>query len=94
LYYIVQGLAKAGRKNSKSICRRRRELFFIVTFHFSIGKSTMNAPRLWKMHKDYLTGIGAMFGGSKKGKGKLSSAFEKPTQVPPTDLVPPLTKAR
>ncbi len=28
----------------------------------------------------------------QKEKAKISSAFEKPTQVAPTDLVPPLTK--
>jgi hypothetical protein len=29
-----------------------------VIFHLSIGKATMNAPRLWKLRKGYLTEIG------------------------------------
>jgi hypothetical protein len=36
-------------------CQWQSDLFFIVTFHFSVEKSTMLAPRL---SKEYLTGIG------------------------------------
>jgi hypothetical protein len=31
---------------------------FIVIFHFPTGKASMNAPRLCKLRKDCLTGIG------------------------------------
>ncbi len=34
---------------------------FNVIFHLSIGKATMNDPRLWKLRKGYLTEIGGLF---------------------------------
>ncbi len=34
------------------------KLFFIVIFHFSLVKATMNAPHLCKLRKDYFADIG------------------------------------
>jgi hypothetical protein len=64
-------IGKGGMKKFGINFQRRRELFFIVTFHFSIGKFTMNAPRFWKLRKEYLTGIGlctTMFGDRGKAE--------------------------
>jgi hypothetical protein len=48
-------IGKCAKKTFGINCQWQSDLFFIVIFHFSIGKSTMFAPRLWK---EYLTGIG------------------------------------
>jgi hypothetical protein len=43
LFYIVQGLTRHNEKFWIS-CQRQSALFLIIIFHFSIGKSAMNAP--------------------------------------------------
>jgi hypothetical protein len=55
LFHIVQGLAKVRSKKFGINYLWRSELFWIVIFHFSIGKATMNSRPLWK---EYLTSIG------------------------------------
>jgi hypothetical protein len=57
LFYIVQGLARALRTNSESNPNGAMN-FFIVIFHLSTRKATMNASRPWKLRKECLIGIG------------------------------------
>jgi hypothetical protein len=53
---------KIGKGVMKKIRNRFRmeegTFFGVVIFHFSMEKATMNAPRLWKLRSDCLTGIG------------------------------------
>ncbi len=39
-------------------CQLRNKLFLIVIHRFSLVKAAMNAPRLYKLGKDCLTGTG------------------------------------
>jgi hypothetical protein len=41
-------IGKAAMKKLEIDCQWQNKLFWIVIFHFSIGKAKINAPRLWK----------------------------------------------
>ncbi len=40
-----------------SSIQQRSELISIVTFHSSVERAAMNAPRLWRFRKDCLNGV-------------------------------------
>jgi hypothetical protein len=57
---FILHLARIGKGVMKIfgiVSQWRGELFLIAIFHLSIRKAAMNAPRLWKLCKGYLTRI-------------------------------------
>jgi hypothetical protein len=55
---ISTRIGKCETKKFGINCQLWIKLYLIVIFHFSLVKIAMNAPRLCKLCKDYLTGIG------------------------------------
>jgi hypothetical protein len=51
-------IGKGAMRKFTVNCQRWSEHFLKIIFNFSFGKAGINAPRLWKLRKDCLTGIG------------------------------------
>jgi hypothetical protein len=84
------------RRNEKFLDQllKAKRTFFIVTFHFSIGKSTINAPRAFgNCAESILLALASAqqcLAALQRERGNLV----QPLRKPPTGLVPPLTKAK